>query len=577
MVAFTWRGPKLAHSVVNAGPLALIEPLLDQLDWQGIIDRHLPPDPQLEYSHGQVLRLLLAARLSHPTALVNIAAWAEKSGADIFANIPADKLNDDRLGRSLDAFFHQRHSILGSITAGALQRTGLSLQRLHFDPTNIVLSGAYKSSTPRPDWPADRPFTGDGSLPPAHLCHGYSSDRNMIQFGQLAVVDDLGAVPVLGHCLDGNRNGHPAIKETFLLSQTHLSLPDQLLMISDRGTCSIEHIARLHRHGYSTLCPAQWNDYQAIYDANSATLQWQPASYLSLEQHRRRSSNSSLPRESYQLAVLHHQLTDPSNGQPIPARLIFVKSSADEKECRQRRQENISKIREGLEALQAKLQRGHPQCTLDSITRQVVQLLGKKEAARYFRWQLVPMTVQEQNALPRPITGHRRPTHRLDIQYDAEAAQADEPYDGLAVLVTTAPRTQSCDLLFSQYKEQNYVELLHHQYKTPLAVSPVFLKSPQRVEALLCLLQVALQAYQVLERLYRQRVPEEEPRAEKRLTAERMLRLFSVYGLVVERTTVGRVVYTTQLSQRQQEILRRLGFPTPEQILASKLLPQPFG
>jgi hypothetical protein len=33
-------------------------------------------------------------------------------------------------------------------------------------------------------------------------------------------------------------------------------------------------------------------------------LQWQPASYLSLEQHRRRSSNSSLPRESYQLAVL---------------------------------------------------------------------------------------------------------------------------------------------------------------------------------------------------------------------------------------------------------------------------------
>jgi hypothetical protein len=28
----------------------------------GIIDRYLPPDPQLEFSHGQDLRLLLDAR-----------------------------------------------------------------------------------------------------------------------------------------------------------------------------------------------------------------------------------------------------------------------------------------------------------------------------------------------------------------------------------------------------------------------------------------------------------------------------------------------------------------------------------
>ena len=62
MAAFTWRGVAAAQDVVNAGPLALIEPLLDQLDIEAIIDRHLPPDPQLEYSHGQVLRVLLAAR-----------------------------------------------------------------------------------------------------------------------------------------------------------------------------------------------------------------------------------------------------------------------------------------------------------------------------------------------------------------------------------------------------------------------------------------------------------------------------------------------------------------------------------
>src|SRR5215471_2615340 len=126
-MAFTWHGAAHAEAVVNLGPLALIHPLLDQLDIAGIIDRHLPPDPQLEYSHGQVLSLLLAARLCQPTALINLSTWAHKTGADILWNLSADKLNDDRLGRALDAFFEQRHSIFASTTATALQLTNLSL------------------------------------------------------------------------------------------------------------------------------------------------------------------------------------------------------------------------------------------------------------------------------------------------------------------------------------------------------------------------------------------------------------------------------------------------------------------
>jgi transposase len=576
MVAFTWLGTAATPNVVNAGPLALIEPLLDKLDIEAIIDRHLPPDPQLEFSHGQVLRVLLAARLCQPTALVNVAGWAQMTGADIFANIPAEKLNDDRLGRALDAFFEQRHSILGSVTAQALNLTGLPLTRLHFDTTDLVFSGAYEASKPRPDRTQTSPFIGDRLLDPAHICHGYTSDRKMIQAGQLAIVDELGALPVLGHCLDGNRNGHPAIHETFQLAQHHLPMPkSDVLMVSDRGTCSVEHIARLHRHGHAALCAPQWQEYRSLYNANADQLNWQPASFLSIEQQRRRRGNSSLPHDHYELAVLRHEFTDPTNQQKIPARLIFIYSSADERDCLQRRQKNIAKIQTGLEKLQAKLQRGHPQCTIQGITQQVLQLLGKKEAARYFAWQLVPLTTEEQNALPTPKAGHRRAKYRLEFTFNPTAAKADEEYDGLSILVTTASNTQSADLLFSQYKQQNYIEMLHHQWKTPLAVSPVFLKSPLRVEALVCLLQIALQAYQVMERLYRRSVLDEESQNEKRLTTERMLRIFQVYGLCIERTRIGRVVHTTRLSERQKQILHRLGFPTPAQLLSRILAPPP--
>jgi hypothetical protein len=578
MSAFTWSGPVAARDVLNLGPLALIQPLLDQLDVEAIIDRHLPPDPQQEFSHGQVLRLLLMARLSQPTALVNVGQWAAKTGADILSNIPVDKINDDRLARSLDAFFDQRHSILGSVTAKALQVTGLSLERMHFDPTHLPLSGAYSTSRPRPTPAPGQALQGDARLAPAHIAHGYATtDTQLIQAGQLAIVDDLGAVPVFLHCVDGNHNNHTAIHQTLDLAFDHLDWPENVLLISDRGTCSIDHIARLHRDDHQVVCAANWKDYRGLYDAHADTLCWEKASFLSVEQRRRRRTHSKLPHEHYEIAVLRHTLVDPDSREEIPARLIFAYSSADERECRQRRSDNIAKITAGLERLQAKVLRGHPQCTATSITRQITELLGKREAASYFTYRLVPLSAEEQAALPPPGRGCCRATQRLEFHFDAAAAEASTRYDGLSVLVTTAAQRHSGDHLFRMYKQQNYVELLHHQWKTPLAVTPIFLKTPQRIEALVCLLQLALQAYQVLERRYRQSVVADESEPQQPMTSEQLLRIFQVYGLLSHHGPYGRVVHATRLSNRQRQVLDRLNFPTPMQTIDRLLMPEPTG
>ena len=573
-MTLTGRGAAQADQVVNLGPLALIQPLLEQLDLAAIIDRHLPPDPQLEFSHGQVLSLLLAARLCQPTALVNVSAWAARTGADILWNLPSDRLNDDRLGRALDAFFDQRHAILAAVTAQALQLTALTLEHLHFDTTHLVFHGAYENSQPRPPT-ALADLRGDAHLPPAHIGHGYLTDAHMIKVGVSASVDAHGALPVFSQCLDGPRQDRRAVREQFQLLQHHLPLPDEWLMISDRGTFSADHVSRLKRQGYAVLCSARWDDFQAVDDVHAERLQWREASYLSIEQRRRRETSSSLPREHDRLAVLTHALTDPSTGRPIPGRLIFVHSSADEKGSQQRRAENIATIRAGLEAIAAKVQRGQVRCQPESIRRQVDRLFGQRAAARYFYWQLEPLTPAEQATLPPPPPGQRRPSYRFTFTFDEAAAQADARYDGLAVLYTTAPRTRSADALFTQFKRQNFVELLHHPWKTPLAVRPVFLKSPRRVEALVSLLPLALQAYQVLERRYRQTIAPEASVTEQRMTAEALLRQFQVDGLIVHRASVGRVVHATPPTSRQRQILRQLGFPTPAQTLASKLHPDP--
>lgn len=579
MAAFTWVGPAVTPTILNIGPLAVLAPLLDRLELASIIDRHLPPDPQRAFSHGAVLSLLLAARLSKPTALVNVAHWAEKSGAELLWNIPADKLNDDRLGRALDAFFDERHAIQAAATVHALGLAELSLERIHFDPTHVLFEGAYPSSQPRTsDQRAVLPLRPSALIDPAHITHGYlAKDQKMVQVGAAAVIDELGAVPIFAHVLSGNHNGHTAIHEHFQLLQHHLPLPERLLMISDRGTFSVGHVARLQRHGYHVLCSASWRDFQNLYATARSQLHWQRASYLSIEQRRRRDTGSSLPREHYDLAVLNHELTEPATGTMLPCRVIFVYSTADAKICAQTRQRDLGRLRAGLNKIAATVAKGHPRTQLTDIPRRVAKLLGHKAAAQYVHWELRPLTPEEQAALPAPSRGCRRPTHCFVYTLDEAAAQADTEYDGLSVLVTTAPRTDSADSLFSKFKEQNFLETGHHQYKTPLAVSPVFLKSPRRVEALVCLLQIALQVYQMLERLYRQRVSADAPLSEQRLTAESILRTFEVQGLVVEETCLGRVVHATHPTRRQSHILNQLGLPTPAEYIADRLPPVPTG
>jgi transposase len=187
----------------------------------------------------------------------------------------------------------------------------------------------------------------------------------------------------------------------------------------------------------------------------------------------------------------------------------------------------------------------------------------------------VPLTADEQAALPPPARGCRRPTHRFVFHYDEAAAQAAATTDGYSALLTTAPLTRSADTLFSEFKQQCYVEQGHHQWKTPLAVRPLFLKSPERVEALVYLLKIALTAYHLLQRLYRQAVCDDAPITEKRLTTESIFRAFRVCPLVKETTRLGCVVHPVQLTQRQRRILDLLNFPTPAQILARRLPPYP--
>ena len=599
MTAFTWYGNQTETEACRFGSLAVVFPLLERMNVTRIINQHCPADPQAEYDYGSILSLLMAARLYSPVALCNVAEWATDCGADILWDIPPEKLNDDRLGRALDAFFEQRHSILAHLALHAADEFEVPLQEMHYDPTHLLFSGEYEGAEARegvidrsgqettrprqPKKPAINPpletIRSDQDLAAAHITKGRSMDDApkgslMVHAGICTTVDELGPLPFFGHTVDGNQNGHTAVDEQLGLLRKHLQLK-RITMFSDRGTFSVGHLLRLKEIDSYAVCSAPWGEFKELFEKHRTTLLWRIAGYLSIEQQRRRDTGSELPQEHYELAVLKHTLRDDESGREIGGRLIFVFSTADQKVARKQRQKQIERIRQEFEKTATNVARGGPYSDERSVAKRMSRLLDGRDAAQYFTWKMVELTKRELDKLSPPGRGRRRPTHRFEFAFDAKAVEQAEKDDGYSVIVTTVPTSQgSADVLFTNFKQQNYSEHVNRSFKGPLAVRPVFLHTPERVEALVFLMLAVLMLYYLLQRLYRQSVPEGASVKEQRTTAQTILKAFSSYCLLIHRTRLGREVQPTRLTTRQREILQQLGFSTPAQILRQRL-PRP--
>src|SRR6516225_9026045 len=99
--AFTRLDPAPGRFLVGALPL--VAPILAGLDLVGIVDRACPMRGRSSLTHGEVIAALVANRLTAPRPLYDVTGWAECYASHDWLGVPAALLNDDRLGRALDA------------------------------------------------------------------------------------------------------------------------------------------------------------------------------------------------------------------------------------------------------------------------------------------------------------------------------------------------------------------------------------------------------------------------------------------------------------------------------------------
>jgi transposase len=223
------------------GALPVVAGFCRRLDIAGIIDRACPVRDIAYATHGQVIEALVANRLTSPTPLVHVEDWARAWAVEEIFGVPPEVLNDDRIGRALDALAPELGGIVGSAGARAITEFGIDVARIHWDMTSVSLFGAYAS--PDQDYIEPR--------------FGHPKDRRpdllQVQAG-LAVSAD-GGIPLWHRAYDGGA-GEVAQVVPAMEALSRLAGERRFLMVGDSKLVSYPNLRAITEAEVSFVAPA---------------------------------------------------------------------------------------------------------------------------------------------------------------------------------------------------------------------------------------------------------------------------------------------------------------------------------
>jgi transposase len=469
------RAELLITSVVEKrlGSLPASAQFLRRLDVAGIIDELCPMRAEVAHiSHGQVIEALIANRLSSPMPMFKVNQWAQQWAVEEVFGIAPDFLNDDRIGRALDAIAPHLAQINGGVGARAIADFGIDTTRWHWDMTSISLHGAYED-----------PDTG---YPMVRFGHPKDrrTDLKQIQTG-LAVTAD-GGIPLLHRAISGGAGEVSQVVDTMHALQ-HLAERPGFLLLGDSKLLSYDNVAAMNTAGVRFVAPAAAASVgPALYaaqDLDAATV----AEYCA----DRDQGKPAEQRGSYRVVEddafvwKGRRKSDP----PQVLRRVLVHSSANAAGQKAARDRKLAKAREDLERLQRGLGSHHyrDQAKVDARLAAITR-------ARRVGAYLQATTGTAPDGTP-----------TLTWSFAQAAIDAEADVDGWYALLTNLPADQADPAqVLLHYKGQPVIERRYGEFKGPLAVAPMFLRSNKRIAALITVICLALLVFCLIERQVRQ-------------------------------------------------------------------------
>jgi len=394
------------------------------------------------------------------------SAWALE---EVFSLSPG-VLNDDRIGRALDAVAPELAGIVGSIGARAIAEFGVEVARIHWDMTSISLYGAYASPVedhiePRFGHPKDR-----------------RPDLKQVQAG-LAVSADRG-IPIWHRAYDGGA-GEVAQVIPAMEALSKLAAERRFLMVGDSKLVSYQNLAAIIEAQVSFIVPASKTYVGADVLAACSFDDAIEVDYVA----ERDATKSEEGRGTYRVSEDTMVIQGKKTSEPdLCLRRVFVWSSARAGAATKARAKKLERARGDLERLGRGLG-GRYYPTEKEVIERIAVITRERRVKASLR-----TTVGTD-----PVT--TRPT--LEWHFDEAALATEVSTDGWYALLTNLPAEISAAEVLRNYKGQEAAERRYSNFKGPIAVAPMFLKNNRRIEALISVICLALLIFSLVERAVR--------------------------------------------------------------------------
>lgn len=509
----------------EVGPLLLVCAYLARLGIADIVDRAAPMRGRALLTHGEVIEALIVNRLCAPAPLYDVAGWASSAAIAEMFDTPAGLLNDDRLGRALEALAPVAEHVRGEAALAAISAFDVDVSQLHVDLTCLRFSGAYPDST--------------------LVKKGWGPDRKVgRQVRALQAVTEQG-VPVYVRAHPGNAGEAGAMGQA--MDRLRQLCPPGLVVVADSALGHFGNLCAADRAGVGFVVPLRADTgFAQHFLAHVGHDALRPLRYVSQRQ-------AHLPpdkRTRYRGALRDWDITDPATGQPHRLRVAFIHSSEEHSSVADGRERALVKAETALAKIRNGLG-GRYYKTLDQVDTKVATILHPKIA------ELLKVTtgVDERG---RPTIAWRR---------DHDAITAAAATDGIYALATNLPGADLRAIhVLRRYKHQQIVERRNRDAKSTLKVRPVFLHNDDRIDALVSIVGLALLVFGLIEADLRRAIapgthlpgllPEDRT---ARPTGTNILAAFD--HLAATYTTSGIVL--DRLTTTQRTILALLDIPLP--------------
>jgi transposase len=536
--------------------LPIVKAYADKMGLVEVINQVVPTEMAID--PGTIVLGMILDTLSGRSPLYRLEEFfAHQDTALLLGKaIAPGTFDDDTVGRVLDRLYDTgTMKVFTACAVRADQVFGFDKRYVHFDTTSMTVYGEYV--LPEETEERQVPFT---------ITHGYSKDKrpDLKQFVFATLCVDR-AVPLWGNPEDGNASdktvNHTLLSNIATFLAKHGVAPGAYIYVADAALVTEDNLAALGDTLFITRLPATYNECGRLIAEAVAQHTWAEVGVLT---HTKPTKHR--PATSYK--AYEGQVTLYGT----PYRAVVVHSSAQDK---RRQQRLVRAIQASHSTIQTSARTAEQQ---EYFCRADADAAAAKLRAVHAAYHRVDVTVEERPVYgrgrpstqkPRPITAMR---YRLktSISTQTEPIARMEEEAGCFVLLTNVPTAgdlaHSARDILTVYKDQHGTEQNYGFLKDPVIVNSLFLKKPERIEALGFVLLLALLLWRVMERAMRMYVdsrstalPGWDKKATERPTSFMMVTKFA--GVIVLKLGPHRQL-ARPLSVVQQQYLTALDVPS---------------